>query len=76
MEETKLSKNQRTLLKMIEEVYEFDPGRKYYNLAEFPGITRHTTKVLIEKGFLELVNGPFGDGGPEYFKRTEKEWRV
>ncbi len=67
-----MSEKQKEALEMIEHIKKLGEKRAF-TLCELPGITRHTTNALHDKGFLKVVCGPFGDCGPEYYVRTDKE---
>lgn len=67
-----MSDRQIEALRMIEKIMELGKDRPFTKF-EIPGANAHTTKALVEKGFLDLVDGPFGDSGPEYFIRTDKQ---
>jgi len=67
-----MSDRQIEALGMIEKIMELGKDRPFTKF-EIPGANAHTTKALVEKGFLNLVDGPFGDSGPEYFVRTDKQ---
>lgn len=68
-----MSKIQKDALESIEIVKKLGENRPFTQ-CEIPGVTKNTTNALVDKGFLKLINGPFGERGPEYFIRTDKVW--
>ncbi|MFA6887171.1 MAG: hypothetical protein WCQ65_09390 [Fermentimonas sp.] len=67
-----MSKLQIEALETIEKIMELGKDRPFTQ-CEIPGANKHTTRALVNKGFLELVEGPLGEYGPEYFIRTDKQ---
>ena len=68
-----MSKLQYDALRSIEEIRNVFGTDRPFTQCELPGVTKNTTNALVNKGLLDLVDGPFGDSGPEYFIRTDKQ---
>ncbi len=67
-----LSPMQRRAFDMITKLNEFEENR-IFTLSELIGIQKPSMKSLVQKGVLKTVVGPFGDNGPEYYVRTDKQ---
>ena len=68
-----MSKIQKDALKNIERVRAVLGKDRPFTNCEIPGANKNTTNALVNKAFLKRVGGPFGDLGPEYFVRTDKQ---
>jgi hypothetical protein len=69
-----ISEKQKKTLRDIKTLGRWRGERIQFTQAEIPNLTQHTIKALIEKGFLEEIDGPFGMlSRINYYKWTGKE---
>jgi len=64
------SNKQLKTIKLIEELEERFGKDRWFTQSELPGVTLHTMKALVEKGYLKWQgrNPTFKDGGTTYYQ--------